>query len=93
MIAALAAGAITLAGAAGPEPFDADGRWGYKDEAGQTLIAPVYASAGNFSDGVAEVRLPGGDWAVIDRAGAGDYPGGVFRRRPLQRETGAGQER
>jgi tetratricopeptide (TPR) repeat protein len=29
----------------------------------------VYAAAGTFSEGVAEVRLANGDWAVIDRTG------------------------
>ncbi|MBI4351261.1 MAG: WG repeat-containing protein, partial [Elusimicrobia bacterium] len=63
-----AAAACGRAGAAGPEPFEAGGSWGYRD-AGLTVIEPVYAAAGPFSEGVAEVRLPDGDWALIGRSG------------------------
>lgn len=72
--ACAAAGALVFAGgpagAAVPEPYESDGKWGYRDEAGLSLIEPGYAAARPFADGVAEVRLQDGEWALIDRLGA-----------------------
>ena len=69
-----AAGALVAgdrpAGAAGPEPFESGEKWGYRDSAGVTLIEPAYAAAAPFTEGVAEVRLPDGECALIDRLGA-----------------------
>ncbi|MDP2867104.1 MAG: WG repeat-containing protein, partial [Elusimicrobiota bacterium] len=69
-----AAGALlcagSRAGAAGPQPFEVDGKWGYRFETGLAFIEPAYSAAGPFTDGVAEVRLPDGDWALLDRFGA-----------------------
>jgi len=34
-------------------PFEADGKWGYLNPRGETVIEPVYAYAGYFSEGLA----------------------------------------
>lgn len=68
--AAVLLAAVRPLAAASPQPFEAGGKWGYKFETGLTFIEPAYAAAGPFTDGVAEVRHPGGDWALLDRFGA-----------------------
>ena len=74
LAAALVAGALLSCGgpafAANPQAFEVDGKWGYRFETGLTFIEPAYSAAGPFTDGVAEVRLPDGDWALLDRFGA-----------------------
>ncbi|MBX3367784.1 MAG: WG repeat-containing protein [Phycisphaeraceae bacterium] len=42
---------------------------GYVDHTGQFVIQPVFAEAGQFSEGVAPVRAVGGKWGCIDAAG------------------------
>ncbi len=44
------------------------GRWGYVDLAGSMVIAPLYAEAGHFSDGLAAVSQRR-RWGYIDEAG------------------------
>jgi hypothetical protein len=56
-----------------PVPFSAENdsgeRWGYRNAAGDTVIAPVYFAAEPFSDrGIAEVADDSG-WACIDVSG------------------------
>jgi len=36
-------------------PFEADGKWGYINSAGEVIIEPVYAYAGYFSEGLAVI--------------------------------------
>ena len=73
LTAALAAAVAVVfrcpAQAAGREPFESEGKWGYRDEAGLTVIPPVYASAASFSGGFAEVGLFNGEWALLDESG------------------------
>jgi hypothetical protein len=52
-----------------PSPFEENGRWGYRDAAGATVIAPRYEQALDFSrEGIAAVVDARG-WAYIDVAG------------------------
>lgn len=70
--------------AASPTPYEAargyheglaavrqNGKWGYVDEDGKTVIPPAYACAGDFSEGLAVVAVETKDgwlWYAIDRA-------------------------
>lgn len=50
-------------------PFEQEGRWGYRDVQGRTVIAPRFELAQEFtSDGTAPVLDKDG-WAYIDRQG------------------------
>ncbi len=40
-----------------PVPFERDGRWGYEDGRGNTIVAPQFAKAEKFSDGLAAVYV------------------------------------
>lgn len=46
-----------------------DGRYGFRNAAGQIVIDPQFDQAWNFVDGLARVQL-GGKWGFIDRSGA-----------------------
>ena len=48
--------------------FQADGRFGYIDKSGDTVVEPLYRSAHPFHSGLARVGTPVGP-AVIDRTG------------------------
>lgn len=67
---------ITLVEASeGMEPFinEADGKWGYKNEAGEVVISPKYENPGKFEDGLAIVEYSTGEYeyfyGVIDTKG------------------------
>ena len=50
-------------------PFEKDGKWGYRDDAGRVVISPRYEIAREFSgEGIAAVVDDKG-WAYIDEAG------------------------
>jgi hypothetical protein len=50
-------------------PFEKDGKWGYRDNAGKVSISPRYEMAREFSaEGIAAVVDQDG-WAYIDRTG------------------------
>lgn len=50
-------------------PFEQDGRWGYRDDAGRVAIEPRFAHAEPFSpQGIAAV-VDGAGWAYIDANG------------------------
>ncbi len=59
----------------GMEPFfnETDGKWGYKNEAGEVVISPKYESPGKFEDGFAVVEYSTGQYdnfyGVIDTKG------------------------
>ena len=48
-------------------------RWGFLDATGELVIAPGFAGALGFSEGLAAVRS-GGKWGFIDRAGTTVIP-------------------
>jgi hypothetical protein len=52
---------LALAPAAEPcpdlVPFEAAGKWGFKDRAGKTVVEPEYNQVGAFADGLAPVNL------------------------------------
>lgn len=48
--------------------FERNGRWGFKDEDGEEVIAPKYDKVGNFWDGMAQVRL-NGKYGFVDKMG------------------------
>ncbi|MBD2231287.1 WG repeat-containing protein [Phormidium tenue] len=50
-------------------PFLVNGKVGYMNEQGATVIAPQFDEGGAFSDGLAAVRV-GAEWGFIDRTGA-----------------------
>jgi len=87
----LATGLISIAAAqpvptpsaynGGLVPFEKDGKWGYADGKGNTIIAPQFAKAGKFSEGLAAVyteTAPASKVGVIDSRGTG---------RPFVQET------
>ena len=45
-----------------------EGQWGYLDMAGSVVIAPQFAWAGSFREGVAPVKI-GNSYGFIDRTG------------------------
>ncbi len=47
---------------------DAGGKYGFKDQAGKTIIKPEYDKAFEFSEGLAGVRQ-NGKWGFIDKTG------------------------
>ncbi|MGA2618888.1 MAG: WG repeat-containing protein [Thermoguttaceae bacterium] len=56
--------------------FEEAGKWGFKDAAGKVVIAPQFAEAHAFSDGLAAVRTKkttvwgrGDTWGYIDKSG------------------------
>lgn len=56
------------------KPFqDGNGRFGYKDNSGKTIIRPVYNKVRNFSEGLAAVYIEKekgyGFWGFIDEKG------------------------
>ena len=56
-------------GAAAPRPFEAQGKWGYQDGQGKTVIPPRYEVAQPFlPEGIAAVVDASG-WAYIDAQG------------------------
>ena len=86
--------AMTTAAPASPAPAAAparfrilkDGRWGYIDASGKVLIAPRFARAADFSEGLAAV-LDGKTFGYVDPAGAmvlvPPYPPERFLHRPF----------
>lgn len=55
-----------------PVPFPRKGKYGYRDKAGEFVIAPQFDYAGEFCEGLAVVGLgkfPATKWGYIDRAG------------------------
>lgn len=52
-----------------------DGPWGYIDHTGEMVIEPQFDSAGDFSQGLAQVLLADGTRAYIDREGVVVWPG------------------
>jgi hypothetical protein len=50
-------------------PFRANGKVGYMNQQGATVIAPQFDEAWSFSEGLAAVRV-GSQWGFVDRAGA-----------------------
>lgn len=74
-----------------PEPAHDGGRWGYA-VGGAFVIAPMFADARPFSDGVAWVRpLQAPGWALIDDAGGQliDPSLGLDEVRPFRRGLAA----
>lgn len=49
-------------------PTSVDGKWGYFDRNGKTVIQPQFDGAGQFSEGLAAVRV-GTQWGYIDSKG------------------------
>ena len=68
-------GAAVHADESGPMPFRQDGKWGYKNAAGQVVVTPQYDLAATFSDGLAIVVL-NGKWGFIDKTGKVSWGGG-----------------
>jgi len=69
-----------------------NGKWGYMDKRGKTVIQPRFENAAGFSEGLAAVRIrvgSRGQWGYIDQRGlliivpqyeiAGDFHDGVAR--------------
>lgn len=55
-----------------PIPFPRKGKYGYRDNAGEFVIAPQFDYAGEFSEELAVVGLgkfPATKWGYIDRTG------------------------
>lgn len=52
----------------GPAAFSRNGKWGFVDESGVEVIAPVYEDAGSFASGLAPVKKEDG-WGYIDKKG------------------------
>ena len=50
-------------------PFENDGRWGYRDDGGNVVIAPQYQVAQEFTSGGIAAVVDGQGWAYIDRSG------------------------
>ncbi|MBD1915054.1 MULTISPECIES: WG repeat-containing protein [Cyanophyceae] len=61
-------------------PFLVNGKVGYMNQQGATVIAPQFDEGGAFSDGLAAVRV-GAEWGFIDRTGAYAIPR-QFTTRP-----------
>ena len=60
---------VVLCALAALVPFQKDGKWGYRDNAGKVVIAPRYETALEFSpEGIAAV-VDEKSWAYIDTAG------------------------
>lgn len=38
-------------------PFQKDQKWGYEDRAGKVVIQPQFEEAGEFSGGIAKVKI------------------------------------
>jgi serine/threonine-protein kinase len=55
------------------KPFICGNDWGYKNEIGKVIIPPQFQDAGNFSDGLARVRL-GYHWGYINETGTKVIP-------------------
>jgi serine/threonine-protein kinase len=65
-------------------------KWGFVDASGQTAISPIFDAVGDFSEGMARVRV-GEKWGYIDREGnvviepgfddAGNFSEGMARVR------------
>jgi hypothetical protein len=68
------------AGSGDPIPMDFGARWGFVNEAGDTVIHPEYDAARGFRNGLAAVCNVG-KWGFIDGTGA-------FRVTPLYEECG-----
>jgi hypothetical protein len=74
LAAGLAAGAVVVLwllghiGGPPPVPYQENGRWGYADDKGKTLILPQFTAAGPFEAGRAVVAK-GGVYGVIDEDG------------------------
>jgi hypothetical protein len=55
-----------MAAPAGPFfPIQEKGRWGYIDQQGTLVIKPKFEKAGNFSEGLARVKIDG-SWGYVD---------------------------
>lgn len=68
MLSLILSGALAR-GAAAPKPFEAQGKWGYKDAQGKVVIPARYLVAQEFSpEGIAAVADADG-WAYIDAQG------------------------
>jgi hypothetical protein len=50
-------------------PVASEDRFGFMDRSGRIVIEPKYADALSFSEGLAPVKLPEGQWAYIDAMG------------------------
>lgn len=54
----------------GLAPFlSQDGKMGFIDKTGKTIIAPQFQEARSFSQGVAVVRIDDSNWGLIDKSG------------------------
>ena len=49
-------------------PVSVNGKWGYIDTTGKTVIKPQFDGAKDFSEGLAAVKV-GGSWGYIDKTG------------------------
>ena len=49
-------------------PVEQNGKYGFIDSTGKTVIAPQFDSAGLFSEGLARVQI-GDKWGFIDKTG------------------------
>ena len=47
-------------------PIQERGRWGYIDQQGTVVIKPRFEKAGNFSEGLARVKVDG-SWGYVDQ--------------------------
>lgn len=51
-------------------PIEKNGKWGYQNQEGETVIAPRFEQVRSFSDGLAPVKKDAnGPWGYIDRDG------------------------
>lgn len=53
--------------------FSLDGKWGFCDTSGRTVIAPRYTQALDFNEGLAAVKV-GNKWGFINKAGRLSIP-------------------
>ena len=50
-------------------PIKVNGKYGFMDRSGKTIITPQFDGAGGFSEGLADVRV-GAKWGYIDTKGS-----------------------
>ena len=89
LVHAIAALAMLAGGAEPPVPFETEQGWGYRDAGGTTVLAPQWAWAEPFAEGVARVASASGEgeslqWAYIDPTGR-ELAGGLAAAGPMIR--------
>ena len=66
-----------------PEELEPFAVWGYRNQAGEVVIAPRFSKAGDFHDGLAPVRLLS-QWGYVDVQGRLAIPARFVRAREFQ---------